>query len=257
MTTIGIVHPGEMGSAIGAALIAAGHQVSWASAGRSAASRARAENDALADAGTMAALASGSDVLISICPPDAALAVAEELAGFDGIYLDANAISPATAGAVADIVRAGGATYVDGGVIGGPPRSSGDMRLYLSGDDAGAVAELFAGTVVDARVLAGGPTDASAIKMAYAAWTKGSSALLLAAVDAARRLGVEDALSEEWTLSQPQAAARLEHAERAAAEKGWRWAGEMDEIAATFAAVGLPDGFHKAAAAIYGDDLPA
>jgi 3-hydroxyisobutyrate dehydrogenase-like beta-hydroxyacid dehydrogenase len=137
--------------------------------------------------------------------------------------------------------------FVDGGIIGPPPRAAGETRLYLSGTGAEDVATLFAGSIVDARVV----PDASALKMAYAAWSKGTAALLLAVRDVARRFGVEDALADEWRLSQPELFERLAAAERSAATKGWRWVGEMEEIADTFDAAGAPDGFHRAAAEVY------
>jgi len=87
--------------------------------------------------------------------------------------------------------------------------------------------------------------------MAYASWTKGSAALLLAARALARAEGVEPALMEEWGLSQPGLEKRWDAADRSAAAKGWRWVGEMVQIAAAMAAAGLPEGFHQAAAQIY------
>jgi 3-hydroxyisobutyrate dehydrogenase-like beta-hydroxyacid dehydrogenase len=252
VATVGILHPGEMGAAVAAALAGAGHEVLWAPAGRSAATRARAREAGLADAGDPAALAGRSDVVLSICPPHAALGVARAVAGFAGVYVDANAVAPATARAVAAVVQAGGATYVDGGIIGPPPRVTGDARLYLSGGPAAhAVAGLFAGTVVEAPVLSGDPVAASALKMAYAAWTKGTHALLLAIRAAARELGVEDALAAEWARSQPELPGRSGRAAAAAAAKGWRWDGEMEQVADTLAAAGLPDGFHRAAAEVF------
>jgi hypothetical protein len=124
-------------------------------------------------------------------------------------------------------------------------------RLYLSGPRAAEVAALFGGTDLDARVVPP-PGSASAVKMAYASWTKGSAALLLAARALARAEGVESALLEEWGVSQPGLEKRWDGADAAAAAKGWRWVGEMEEIAAAMAAAGLPEGFHQAAAQIYG-----
>lgn len=193
---------------------------------------------------------------MSICPSHAALDVARQVAGFGGIYLDANAISPATAREVAAIAEVGGAAYVDGGIIGSPPVASGQTRLYLSGPRAGEVRRLFEGTAVDARLVdrdpaAGVTGSASAVKMAYASWTKGSAALLLAARALARSEGVEDVLLAEWAMSQPGLDDRWARAARSADAKGWRWIAEMEEIAAAMAAAGLPDGFHRAAAEIY------
>jgi 3-hydroxyisobutyrate dehydrogenase-like beta-hydroxyacid dehydrogenase len=191
-----------------------------------------------------------SEVIVSVCPPHAARDVARQVAGFRGLYLDANAISPATAGEVAAIVAAGGAGYADGGIVGPPPTAPGLTRLYLSGPRAVEVRELFDGTDVDARVVPP-PGTASAVKMAYASWTKGSAALLLAARALARAEGVEAVLLEEWGMSQPGLEKRWDGADAAAAAKGWRWVAEMEQIAATMAAAGLPDGFHQAAAEIY------
>ena len=142
---------------------------------------------------------------------------------------------------------------MDGGIIGTPPVAPGFIRLYLSGARAGEVQRLFAGGEVDARVIGGDASiAASAVKMAYASWTKGSAALLLAARALARAEGVEPALLAEWGISQPGLERRSAAANGSAAAKGWRWVAEMEEIAATMAAAGLPEGFHQAAAEIYG-----
>ena len=247
--TIGLLHPGEMGAAVGQCLAGAGYRVLWAPEGRSAATRERAAAAGLEGCG-LAEITARSDVIVSVCPPASALDVARQVSGFGGLYLDANAISPATAGEVAAIVTAGGASYVDGGIIGTPPVTPGFIRLYLSGDRAGEVRALFAGTPVDARLVAP-PGTASAVKMAYASWTKGSAALLLTARALARAEGVESALLEEWGISQPGLERRSAAANESAAAKGWRWVGEMQEIAAAMAAAGLPEGFHQAAAEVY------
>ena len=238
---VGLIPPGEMGAALGDALAARGNEVLWASAGRSAETRARAGG--FRDAGTVEALVDESEVLLSVCPPHAALEVAEETSGFVGLYVDANAISPATARDVA----ARHERFVDGGIVGPPPREPGSTRLYLSGDEAPAVAALFEGSVVATRLV----SDASALKMTYAAWSKGTAALLLAIREVARVNGVWDDLQAEWSESAPDLAPRLEAAERSAAAKEWRWIGEMEEIADTFEASGAPDGFHRAAAEVY------
>jgi 3-hydroxyisobutyrate dehydrogenase-like beta-hydroxyacid dehydrogenase len=247
--TIGLLHPGEMGAAVGQCLAGAGHRVLWAPQGRGAATRERAAAAGLTGCG-LAEIVARSDVIVSVCPPAAALDVARLVAGFRGLYLDANAVSPATAGQVAAIVTAGGASYVDGGIIGTPPVAPGFIRLYLSGARAGEAQALFDGTEVDARLVAP-PGTASAVKMAYASWTKGSAALLLAARALARAEGVESVLLDEWAISQPGLEGRWGAAARSASAKGWRWVAEMEEIAAAMAAAGLPEGFHQAAAEVY------
>jgi Domain of unknown function (DUF1932) len=233
---VGLLHPGEMGAAVGRVLQENRHDVVWASEGRSDATRSRART--FRDVGSVAELAGEAGLILSVCPPHAALEVAGAVPGFDGTYVDANAISPLRAREVASLHP----RFVDGGIVGGPPDEPG-TTLYLSGTDANGVAALFAGSNLATRVVA----DASALKMAYAAWSKGTAAMLLAIRDVARHYGVE----EEWRLAAPELGERLERAERSAAAKGWRWIGEMEEIADTFAAAHQPEGFHRAAAQVY------
>ncbi len=253
MATVGLLHPGEMGAAVGGCLVSAGHTVLWDPAGRSRASTGRALAAGLTGVDRLATLVSRSSAILSICPPHAALDVARLVAGtgFAGLYVDANAISAATAAQVASIVQAGGACYVDGAIIGPPPEAAGHTRLYLSGPRAGQVSALLRRSALDARIAQGQPFAASAVKMAYAAWTKGTGALLLAARALARAEGVERTLLEEWALSQPALGTQSERSAAAAADKGWRWVAEMEEIAASMSAAGLPAGFHQAAAEIF------
>ena len=184
MATVGLLHPGEMGAAVGGCLVSVGHEVLWDPTGRSRASTGRALAAELTGV-TFDRVIQRSSVILSICPPHAALDVAAQVAdtGYAGIYVDANAISVATAEQVAGIVTAAGAAYVDGGIIGLPPEIAGHTRLYLSGPRANEVRVLFGRSALDARIADGPLYAASAVKMAYAAWTKGSSALLLAARD--------------------------------------------------------------------------
>jgi 3-hydroxyisobutyrate dehydrogenase-like beta-hydroxyacid dehydrogenase len=253
MTTVGLLHPGEMGAVVGECLRATGARVVWPSEGRSEASRRRARAAGLEDLDALAAVVAVSDVVLSVCPPGSATEVARLVAaaGFGGLYVDANAVAPATAREVGEIVGAAGADFVDGGIIGPPPREAGASRLYLAGSRAGEAAGLFKGSALEAIVLPGDAGTASALKMAYAAWTKGSSALLLAVRALAIHEGVDGALRAEWDRSQPGLGARSEAALAGNARKAWRFVGEMEEIAATFAAAGLPAGFHEASAAVY------
>jgi 3-hydroxyisobutyrate dehydrogenase-like beta-hydroxyacid dehydrogenase len=247
VTVVGLLHPGEMGAAIGGALRSRGETVLWASAGRSAATAERARETGLEDAGDLTELCRRAEIVLSVCPPHAAVDVARATTGFTGTYVDANAIAPRTARTIAGLHE----RFVDGGIVGPPPLAAGDTRLYLSGIEAGHIAALFAETPVEARVLSAEPGAASAIKAAYAGWTKGSAALLLTVHELARAEGVEDALLEEWRLSLPGTEERLAGAERSARRKGWRWIGEMREIAASMGAQDLPTGFHEAAAEVF------
>ncbi len=248
MTRIALLHPGEMGAAVGGALVALGHTVVWLPEGRSADTRRRAEAAGLVAAADVAEC----ELVVSVVPPQFAVETAKRIDGFTGLYLDANAISPRTAGDVAAVATEHGATYVDGGIIGPPPHRRGTTRLYLSGDHAADVAALCSDAAFEAIVVAGaGPTAASAVKMAFAAWTKISAALVLAAHDTADAAGVADVLDAEWARSGPELAARLEAAKRSATEKGWRWTDEMRQIASTFADADRPAGFGEAAAEIF------
>jgi hypothetical protein len=230
---VGLLHPGEMGAAVGTA---ANAEVIWASEGRSEETRRRAAG--FRDVGSVAALVREADVVLSICPPHAALGVARACGGFGGVYVDANAVSPMRAAEIASLHP----RFVDGGIVGGPPTEPG-TTLYLSGERAAEVAAIFDGSPLATCLV----RDASALKMAYAAWSKGTTALLLSIRDVASHFEVGD----EWRAAAPELAARLPRAEQSASKKGWRWVGEMEEIADTFAAAGAPDGFHRAAAEVY------
>jgi len=251
--TVGLLHPGEMGACVGATLVAGGARVRWASAGRSAATRARAEALGLEDAGTVEAVARTSDVVLAVVPPHGAFALARAVAaaGFRGLYVDANAVAPATAREIGRVVEAAGARFVDGGIVGPATRRPGTTRLYLAGAGAPEVAALFAAGPVEAIVLDGPPGAASALKVAYAAWNKGSQALLAAVRAYAHAEGVAAALLAEWRRSMPDVPARADRAVVDNARKAWRFVGEMEEIARALAAVGLPTGFPEAAGEIY------
>ncbi|HYZ53064.1 MAG TPA: NAD(P)-binding domain-containing protein [Streptosporangiaceae bacterium] len=145
-TIVGLLHPGEMGAAVGRCLTGSGYTVLWASQGRGPATAQRAIAAGLTDAGTVADLAAEAGIILSVCPPHAARDVAAAVAGYAGVFVDANAISPQTTREVAAIVG-NGAGYVDGGIIGAPPEPGppGRTRLYLSGERAAEVRDLFGG----------------------------------------------------------------------------------------------------------------
>ena len=252
MKTVALLHPGEMGAAIGACLGGRGLRVVWASAGRSAATRSRAKAAGLEDLGPLERALGAANIVLSVCPPHGALALARAVAGhgFKGVYVDANAVSPATVRNIGRVLETAGATLVDGGIIGPPPIPGVSSRIYLSGGRARDIAAVFAGSNLEAIPLEGPAGAASALKACYAAWTKGATALLAAIRALATREGVEAALLEEWKRSQPDLPKRSEVV-TVQARKAWRWIGEMEEIAASFESAGLPGGFHRAAADIY------
>jgi 3-hydroxyisobutyrate dehydrogenase-like beta-hydroxyacid dehydrogenase len=242
----GFLHPGEMGASVAAAC--AGRRV-WASEHRSPATAARADAARIEDVGDVRTLVEIADTIVSVCPPDAALAQARAVAALDfrGVYVDANATSPETVRQVASLFE----HAVDGGIVGPPAHRPGTTRLYLSGPDADEVARRWVGSALDARVIGDRPGAASALKACYAAWTKGTSALLLAIIAVARVEGVDAALTAEWGISQTDLLQRANRVAEGSAPKAWRFAGEMDEIAATFRDAGLPTGFHDAAADVF------
>jgi 3-hydroxyisobutyrate dehydrogenase-like beta-hydroxyacid dehydrogenase len=246
-----------MGTGVASTLASLGSRVVVALEGRSDRSRLRAERAGLEDVGSLGALVQASDLILSIVPPASAFDVAAELAremieaGTTPVVIDANAISPARAAEVAAVISSGGGRYVDGGIVGGPPRDGGRTDLLVSGMGAAAIAtELTTGGLVT-TCIGDDPTAASALKMCYAAWTKVTSAHLIAIRALARSQGVDDALVELWRISQPALIERS-NGLGAVAGRAWRWVDEMDEIARSFADAGLPDGAAKAASSLYG-----
>ena len=245
-----ILHPGAMGASIAAAVSSVGHEVIGVASGRSRATIDRAREVQLTLVETLEEAMSRVDVVLSICPPEAALDVAHEVqaTGYDGIYVDGNAVSPETATAIGELFDN---NFVDGGIVGPPAWRAGATRFYLSGAMAKDVVVLFADSLVTARAISGGAGAASAVKMCYAAYTKGSSALVLAIRALAEDNGVTETLLAEWDISQKGMRNSSERSALGTSPKAWRFAGEMREIAASFDAAGLPNGFHLAAAEIY------
>jgi 3-hydroxyisobutyrate dehydrogenase-like beta-hydroxyacid dehydrogenase len=140
---------------------------------------------------------------------------------------------------------------VDGGIIGGPAWTSGKTVLALSGTSAAKAAALFAGSALATRVIGEDIGAASALKMCYAAVSKGTTALIAAVLATAGELGVRHALERLWHDDEPGANERNARRIAAAAPKAWRWVGEMHEIGDTLAGAGLPRTFHEAAAEVY------
>ncbi len=253
MSKVGIINPGAMGISIAASARAAGHEVYWASAGRSAGTRQRAEAHSLLEVESLTELCAVCELLLCVCPPHAAATVADAVikAGFSGCYCDGNAIAPGQALQIGERLTAAGIDFVDGSIIGPPAWKEGSTRFYLSGPSAGQIADLFAGTVTEAIAIGGEIGKASALKMVFAAQTKGFTALLSAIQGAAEALGVRDDLDREWARRDPDVAKQRVNQVRGVTGKAWRFAGEMQEIAATFESAGMPPGFFEAAHVVY------
>ncbi|MET9361927.1 DUF1932 domain-containing protein [Streptomyces sp. NPDC006632] len=253
MTTLGILHPGSMGAAIAAQARRSGAAVLWCPAGRSASSKARAEEYGLTPVRTLSEMTEQADIILSLCPPTAAEDVARDVAAcaYGRIYVDGNAVSPATVANISAIVEHSGATAVDGSVIGSPPSDSKSPRLYLSGpaNVLPPVARLFAGSTVQARILPGGIGQASALKLSYSSYQKASRALAAVAYALASDHGVEAELLDIAEGRTTSYLAETAYFPKAAA-RSWRWSPEMKEAADALEEAGLPSELANAAAAV-------
>jgi 3-hydroxyisobutyrate dehydrogenase-like beta-hydroxyacid dehydrogenase len=249
---IGILHPGEMGRVAAATLANGGHEVYWASEGRSLSTRQRAASLGLIDAVTVRDLCERCEAIVSVCPPEFADKVADDLlaSNFRGLYLDANAISPDRARRMAARLSAGGIAFVDGGIIGLASMTPGRTWLYLSGGAASEAAALFAAGPMRPELLPGEAGQASAFKMCFAAYSKITTALLTAILAAAEQQGIRGELEQQWSRM-PGSPLDAVQKIPLSAPKAWRFVPEMHEIAAAFASAGVPDSFPKAAAEIY------
>lgn len=242
-----------MGICVAATVQNSGHEVYWAAEGRSAQSRQRAAKFNLANAGTLAALCDTCRVLISVCPPHAAEEVADRVLAhsFQGIYLDVNAIAPQRTLRIAQAITTAGVDFVDGGIVGVPVWDRGKTWLYLSGEKAAEAVAYFREGPLETTVVGPEIGKASALKMCYAAYTKGTTALLGGILATAEVLGVRGELETQWSRDWPDFGAQAGQRVRNVTAKAWRFAGEMTEIAATFREAGLPGEFHAAAEMIY------
>jgi 3-hydroxyisobutyrate dehydrogenase-like beta-hydroxyacid dehydrogenase len=250
---IGVIHPGMMGICVASTVQNSGFEVYWASEGRSRQTRERAEKYSLIDAGSLAALCQTCPVIISVCPPHAAEEVAEQVLAhaFQGMYLDVNAIAPQRTVRIGQAMTAAGVEFVDGGIIGFPVWERGKTWLYLSGQKASEAAVFFSGGPLETSVVGNDVGKASGLKMCYAAYTKGTTALLCAILATAEVLGVRSELATQWSRDWANFGEQAGERVRNVTAKAWRFAGEMAEIAATFREAGLPGEFHAAAEMIY------
>jgi len=249
---IGVLHPGEMGVAVATTARNSGHEVYWVSDGRSPETCRRAAAAGLADAGTLRRMIELCPVIVSVCPPEFAEGLAGEVIGlgYRGLYIDANAISPERVRRMGECMASKGIRFVDACIIGLPATTRGETWLYLSGPNAADAVACFSGGPLEVEVLAGGIGQASALKMCFAAHTKGLAALRAAVLGAAEELGVLSDLQRLWERTGTTFAAAVGSLQHTA-PKAWRFVAEMKEISATFESAGMPGGFHLAAAEIF------
>jgi 3-hydroxyisobutyrate dehydrogenase-like beta-hydroxyacid dehydrogenase len=253
MSKIGILHPGEMGISIAASAVNSGHQVYWVSMGRSEQTRQRAEKYNLIEMESLRTLGQTSDLIISVCPPHAAEEVAIQVIaeGFEGIFLDANAISPQRARKLNQMMQENNIHFIDGSIIGGPAWKPGETFMYLSGQGTEIIRDCFQNGALEIRSIGTEVGRASALKMCYAAYSKGATALLASILATAGVFGVREELYQQWDMDDPAFSGQVNRRVIRTTARAWRFAGEMEEIASTFQEAGLPGRFHEAAAEIY------
>jgi 3-hydroxyisobutyrate dehydrogenase-like beta-hydroxyacid dehydrogenase len=254
-TTFTLLHPGAMGAKVGGEATRTSTRVLYVPTGRSPASLQRAREAGLEPAESLESALAASDFVLSVCPPHAAEEVAREVLthSFHGVYVEANAISPDRTRRIAAACAERGVPMLDGSIVGGPPGPDSAPRLYLSGDgeQVARVAGAFKDTQVVARPLDAEIGAASALKMAYASYQK--SARVLAAVShaLAAHHGVADELAREAGSLTSNILAQTDQLPSVAA-RAWRWAPELEEIAATLRTAGLPSAMAEGAATVLG-----
>lgn len=254
--TVAIISPGEMGCAVGKALKSGGLRVVASLAGRSELTRMRAKDAGIEDIPEISDLLEEADLVLSIVPPSAAIGIAREVAsvmknsGHLPAYVDCNAISPNSTRLVGLAISEAGGDYIDAGIIGPPPGKGKPPRFYVSGKKAGIMNELD-GMGIDVRLIGKEVGRASGLKMSYASLTKGTLALQTAVIIAAEALGLTEELRKELLFSRESLYREIESGTRRLPSVSSRFMGEMEEIAATYSAVGVSPKFHQGALDVY------
>jgi 3-hydroxyisobutyrate dehydrogenase-like beta-hydroxyacid dehydrogenase len=243
--SVGIISAGDMGSAIGNVLRHAGLHVVTSLAGRSDLTRRRAERAGLRDVGSLDGVVTASDLLLSVLVPAEAARLAEGVAdsmqrtGARPVFVDCNAIAPQTVRGLSARINAAGATFVDVGMMGGPPKLGGDSpRIYCSGPDT-ADFESLRPAGLDIRRVGPEIGQASGLKMLHSATTKGTRALWIELLVAARAMGLSQALADEFTAGGMQVKQELIDNIPHEPRRAHRMIGELEETALTFRGLGL------------------
>jgi len=254
---VGVVSPGDMGQAIAGRIKESGLSVHTALDGRSERTRTLAREAGINDCGSMEKLVAACELVLSVINPGEALNVARQVAaamrktGRRIAFADLNAVSPQTARDTDRLIRDAGGMFIDGGIIGPPPRGEKDRpRIYVSGPDAYLMERINHPNLL-VRVLSERIGDASGVKMCYAAMTKGTTALAVELLVAARKLGVEQALEKELRESRNDVFEWQMKNIAAMPPKAYRWVPEMQEIAKTFGELGLTRRIFEGATDIY------
>lgn len=260
LQTVGILSPGDMGHSVGAMLKSHGARVLTCLEGRSDRTRGLAAEAGFEAVPSLEDLVREAQIILCILVPSEAQGVAQSVAdairregtgrGRDVLYADCNAIAPRTVTAIEETILAAGARFADVGIVGNPPQQPHTTRFYASGSGATEFAQLH-DCGLEVRVLDGPAGQASGFKMCYAAMTKGVQALGTELLVAAQRFGFADAFAAEQAASVPVLRTHLERSLPTMPPKAYRWVGEMEEIATTFADLGMTPNILLGAADIF------
>ena len=251
-SVIGVLMPGDMGHGVGEALKAQGYDVITALDGRSDHTKMLAEKGGLRNVGSLTEVVKEAGLILSIVPPNVAVEQAVAVAaamvetGARPVYADMNAIAPTTAQKVQSALPTD-VIFIDGGIVGLNPIKSPPTRFYVSGPDTTKLEQLNSDAIKVIKI-SNDVGKASAMKMVYAAGTKGLSTLQTALLMTALQQGVLEPLLDELAYSQKDNLNRMRSRIPFLPADSKRWVPEMQEIAATFKASGVSDGFHLAAA---------
>jgi 3-hydroxyisobutyrate dehydrogenase-like beta-hydroxyacid dehydrogenase len=256
LRAVGLLSPGDMGHVVGRVLITHGMPVLTCLEGRSERTRMLARKAGIKAVPNYEDLVRETDMILSILVPgeaeNAARTVARALrgAGEAILYVDCNAISPATSQKIEEIITGAGSKYVDASIIGPPPRREGTTKFYASGQDVEAF-EALADFGLDVRRLGSEIGLGKGIKMAYGALTKGLTAISTQLLIAAWRMGLFDALVALFEDTQAEQYRRMRRAVPSMPHRSRRWVSEMEEISRTFEALGMTPQIYQGIAELY------
>lgn len=253
---VGLMTPGDMGQAVAMRIKDRGFTVCTALEKRSERSRTLAREAGLTDLGSIARLVAECDLVLSVMNPGAAVDFAREAAaairagGHKRLVADCNAVAPSTAREIAGLIEGAGGRFLDGGIIGAPPRGAAKTNLYVSGPGA-ADLEALSGPQLNVRVVSERIGDASALKMCYSAINKGTQGLWLEVMTAAKRMGVDELLEKQLRASRSELVDFILGQFPSIAPKAYRWVPEMIEIAKTMGTAGTSTKLFEGEADLY------
>jgi 3-hydroxyisobutyrate dehydrogenase-like beta-hydroxyacid dehydrogenase len=256
LRAVGLLSPGDMGHVVGERLISHGMPVLTCLKGRSKRTRGLAAKAGIGDVPTYGDLVRETDMILSILVPGEAVKAAGRVAealqetGEATVYVDCNAVAPATGREIDGIIRGAGSSYVDASIIGAPPRREGTTKFYASGPDVEAFMTL-GDYGLEIRPLGPEVGQGKGIKMVYGALTKGLTAISTQLLMAAWEMGLYDALEALHEETQGVQLQRMRRAVPSMPNRSRRWVSEMEEVAKTYGALGITSKMYEGAAEFY------